>query len=233
MTPRLEERPGQQDDRDPRSPETSLPQGPHPQLPRSPSCPGAPATGPQGKLHMRDGGLAQAASRLGGFGGAAPGAEPTPVPGPLGLLPGGGPWGPEEASPPAQSEETGLEAIGRGSGAPRPPLMAHGAAGAPGAQRQHPPVPVPVGSPPWICRKSTPVRSPAVSPSCCWGQWDLPHKLDVASWAGPEKAPRHQGSAPAWGGLRPGRGSRRRHSPRSCGWTGGRRCRRSIASCRA
>ena len=174
MTPRLEERPGQQDDRDPRSPETSLPQGPHPQLPRSPSCPGAPATGPQGKLHMRDGGLAQAASRLGGFGGAAPGAEPTPVPGPLGLLPGGGPWGPEEASPPAQSEETGLEAIGRGSGAPRPPLMAHGAAGAPGAQRQHPPVPVPVGSPPWICRKSTPVRSPAVSPQLLLGTMGSP-----------------------------------------------------------
>ena len=193
MTPHLEERPGQQDDRDPGSPETSPPQGPHPQLPGSPCCPEAPAAGPQGKLHMRHGGLAQVASRLGGFGGAAPGAELTPFAGPLGLLPRGGPWGPEEASPPAQSKEMGLEAVGHGSGAPRPPLTAHGAAGAPGAQRQHPPVPVPVGSPPWICGKSTPVRSPAMSPQLLLGTMRSPPQAPCGQLGWARESPQAPG----------------------------------------
>lgn len=188
---------------------------------------------PQGLRKLHEGGRAGPSSQQAGraLEEQPLGQNSTPAAGPPGLLPGGmGAWRPEQATPPFRAREQELEAIGHGSGGPHAPSRtAHGAASGTrgtrsrgpvllGPQRQHPPVPVPVGSPPWICRKSTPVRSPTLSPhlpactpSCCWRQWGLPglpHKLHVASWAGAQEDPRGpgghppKGQHPPWGGPR-------------------------------
>ena len=226
--------------------------------PPHPDAHGPPAPRPQKTPQGRVGRPKQPAG-WGGFGGAAPRSELDPRHwAPRSAALGGGRLEARAGLATVQNKETG--AGGRRPwlwGPPRPsphgPWCSQRSRGPVllGDQRQHPPVPVPVGSPPWICRKSTPVRSPTLSPhlpactpSCCWRQRGLPglpHKLDVASWAGAREDPwgpgghPPKGQHPPWGGLRPRvQGSQRqRHSPQSCGWTGGKRCRRNTASCRA
>lgn len=80
-------------------------------------------------------------------------------------------------------------------------LWARGAAGTPGAQRQHPPVPVPVGSPPWICGKSTPVRSPAMSPQLLLGTMGSPPPARCGQLGWGPRPLETRGSAPPRGGL--------------------------------